>query len=338
MSLELLAQKISEMQTTKASFLFFATTLILLASAFGIFFLLENVEPSLEKVLPDTIQEIKTMNAVRSEFGADMIYILITPEYASITNEQVTTYTTLLKQKIETNPLVISVIDQKPNLSIESSYRVLFIQTDVGSSAKRISQLISELEFDIRSLENQNPGTSSKITGSAAIDKATFETIIFDFVKITAISMFGVFIVVFLTFRNIKKTILALTVVGLSLMTTMGVVGYLHLTITVVTMVAAAMIIGLGIDFGIHVVLNYSQLRKKHSPKESIFLLNEELVRAMLGASLTTIAGFLSLLFGIMPAMKILGIVLAIGIFTTLLSAMLFLPALMYELDRRNIL
>ena len=60
-----------------------------------------------------------------------------------------------------------------------------------------------------------------------------------------------------------------------------------------------------------------------------------ELLRAMLGASLTTMAGFLALLFGVLPAMKTLGIILAIGIFTTLIGAIFLLPVVIYLYDRK---
>jgi len=61
-----------------------------------------------------------------------------------------------------------------------------------------------------------------------------------------------------------------------------------------------------------------------------------ELLRAMVGASLTTIAGFLALLFGVLPAMKNLGIILALGILTTLVSAIFMLPVLVYLYDTRR--
>ena len=53
----------------------------------------------------------------------------------------------------------------------------------------------------------------------------------------------------------------------------------------------------------------------------------------MIGASLTTMAGFLALLFGVLPAMKTLGIILAIGIFTTLIGAIFLLPVIIYLYD-----
>ena len=59
------------------------------------------------------------------------------------------------------------------------------------------------------------------------------------------------------------KGMLPMIVVMNALVMTMGIVGYLGFTITVVSMVAAAMIMGLGIDFGIHQVYSYFEERKK---------------------------------------------------------------------------
>src|SRR6056297_2934678 len=101
----------------------------------------------------------------------------------------------------------------------------------------------------------------------------------------------------------------------------MCITGYLGLTITVVSMVAAAMIMGLGIDFGIHFVHGFFENRKTKSSYDSLSEVMQELLRAMVGASFTTIAGFLALLFGVLPAMKTLGIILALGILNTLIGA-----------------
>ena len=61
-----------------------------------------------------------------------------------------------------------------------------------------------------------------------------------------------------------------------------------------------------------------------------------ELLRAMIGASLTTMAGFLALLFGVLPAMKTLGVVLALGIMNTMLAAVFLLPVIVYLYDKED--
>jgi hypothetical protein len=101
-------------------------------------------------------------------------------------------------------------------------------------------------------------------------------------------------------------------------------------------MVAAAMIMGLGIDFGIHMVHTYFENRKKHNSEEALEETMTELLRAMLGASLTTTAGFLALLFGVLPAMKTLAVILAMGILNTLLGAIFLLPVIVYLYDKKR--
>jgi predicted RND superfamily exporter protein len=109
---------------------------------------------------------------------------------------------------------------------------------------------------------------------------------------------------------------------------TMGITGYLGITVTVVTMVAAAMILGLGIDFGIHTMHTYAHYHEKHNSRIATIKTLQELFRAQLAASMTTSAGFLALGLGVLPAMANLGVVLAIGVSTTFITATLLLPAI----------
>ncbi len=361
------AEKITKAQTKKPLAFIAVFIIISLMLAPGITRLVGNVEPSLEKVLPQDIIEIKTMNNMRTMFSADMTYIIIHAEHPvdDVRDPKLLKYLDAVEQKLRTRDYIFEVTsiadlikEQNNNVIPESiyetkkllrqnpmtplftdhsySFAVVSIRTDTGASAKAINSVISSIEEDLKSLEGMNPGSRAEITGFNAIDKATFEVIMSDFAYITMIAMALVAVVVFITFKSFVKGMLPMAVVMISLIWTMGIIGYLGLTITVVTMVAAAMIMGLGIDFGIHVVHNYYSFRKKHSAAYSITETMKELLRAMLGASLTTIAGFLALLFGMLPAMKILGIVLAIGILTTLIGAVFLLPAIVYLYDTKK--
>ncbi len=360
MSIESIATKISDFQTKypkKVLWIFIFLNLLFIP---GIFNLVSNVEPSLEKVLPLDIEEIQTMNLMRSQFGADMFYLIIkTNSIDDVRSQDYIFYVNKLSQKIETNSIVIGTqgiddlilnynnnIIPKDNqqikdildLSMYSSefisprydFTLLKVQTITGSSAELIAQTIDSIEEDILYLEEENPGVEVIITGPGAIDRATFNIILSDFLVITFVSMGAIMLIVLFTFKSLSKGMLPMVIVMNALIWTMGIVGYLSLTLTVVSMVSAAMIMGLGIDFGIHQVHSYFENRKKHSSKISTKKTLEELLRAMLGASFTTMAGFLALLFGVLPAMKTLGIILAIGIFTTLIGAIFLLPTILY--------
>lgn len=327
----------------------------------GIFNLVNNVEPSLEKVLPQDIDEIKTLNYMRSEFSSDVLYLVVytqNPLY-DIRDSNYLDYLDILSSKLELHENIVSVmgINDFINLDLSNekldlefnekseyvsdlinsdySFSVLMVRTNTGSNSNLIDEVINNINYEIDLLEEFNPGTSVSVTGFSAIDKKTFSVIMSDFLVITFISMAAIMVIVYFAFGSFGKGFLPMVVVMNALVMTMGIVGYLGFTITVVSMVSAAMIMGLGIDFGIHQVYSYFEERenKKKSKKESIRIVMKELLRAMLGASLTTMAGFLALLFGVLPAMKTLGMILAIGIFTTLIGAIFLLPVIIYLYD-----
>jgi predicted RND superfamily exporter protein len=361
--IENIANKISTMQGKKPYLFVSVFVIVTILLMPGILNLVSNVEPSLEKVLPQNIDEVKTMNDMRTQFGADMMYLIVYADHpvTDVRNPQFLSYVDALENRISTHEYVMrtssyageikamnggvmpnSIYDIK---NIETSKRfvnedyslvIIEIKSDTGAETEKISNLVNSIKSDIATLEISNPGSYSEVTGFNAIDKATFEVIISDFGSITMLSMALVMVIVFLTFKSFKKGWMPMSVVMVSLIWTAGIVGYLNLTLTVVSMVAAAMIMGLGIDFGIHVVHTYFEKRKKYSPKGALNETLGELLRAMIGASLTTTAGFLALLFGVLPAMKTLSIILALGILTTLLGAVFLLPAVVYLFDRNK--
>ncbi len=363
MNIETISEKIVKAQIKFPMLFIFGALLVTLLLIPGTLNLLNNVEPSLEKVLPSEIDEIKNMNNMRSQFGADMMYLLVhtqepvfdirTPEfikYVNILSDDIKTIdfvkdVTSISDYAKTNNIIPESIQEiKSNVKQNSlskqyhnddySFTIIKIKSDTGASAGTIKSVVDDIKYSIEKYEKINPGSKIEITGFNAIDKATFEVIISDFVIITILSMFIIGIIVFLTFKSFLKGILPLTVVGFSLLWTMSIAGYMNLTITVISMVSAAMIMGLGIDFGIHIVHQYYELRKKKSISKAMIETMKELVRAMIGASFTTMAGFLALLFGVLPAMQTLGIILAIGILNTMFGAILVLPVLTMLYDK----
>lgn len=365
--IEEIANKIVKAQIKFPALFLLIMAGITLALLPGIFNLIDNVEPSLEKVLPQEIEEVQTMNNMRTQFGADMMYLVIEVNGPAedIREPEVINYIEQLSDRITTHDYILGAQDPAslitslnkdviPNskneitnilklnpltpqfINHDYSIGIIQVQSDTGASAATIKAVVDNIKQDIEILEQYNPGVNVQITGFNAIDKATFEVIISDFMFITLVSMTLVMIVVWITFKKLLKGMLPMAVVMMALIWTMGIVGYLGFTITVVTMVAAAMIMGLGIDFGIHVVHSYFEERKKHNSNESLRRVMQELLRAMIGASLTTTAGFLALLFGVLPAMKTLGVILAIGIISTLIGAIFLLPVIVYLYDKNS--
>ncbi len=330
--------------------------------------LIKNVEPSLEKVLPQETEVVSLMNDMRAQYGADMMYLVLEDDgvYDLRLAESIK-YIDLLSQKISSEEFILDVYsianivkehtggiipssdekikqilksDPRTSLYLSSSMDFGFIQirSDTGAEAAVIKRVVQDIEADIESLEGYNPGIKSSLTGFNAIDKATFEVIISDFTFITGFSFLFILILLIFYFKgSFKKVLYTVAVIMISLIMTLGIAGYLGLTLTVVSMVAAAMIMALGIDYGIHITHKFFDFKKKlGSAREAIIATQEELFRAMLGSSLTTSAGFLALLFGVIPAMKTLGIILGVGIVVTFLVTVVFMPAILYANEKNK--
>ncbi|RME30775.1 hypothetical protein D6789_04655 [Candidatus Woesearchaeota archaeon] len=309
---------------------------------------------------------VQTMNAMRSQYGADMVYLVLRPSgttVADLRHPSVLTYEDLLAQKLVLRDHILEVqtladvVKSKNNNIIPDDLEavkallaqepraepfidetrgvaLLHVRSDTGASAAIIRETINAIKEDVASLEDKNPGVTVTLTGFNAVDKATFELIISDFMKITLYSFLFMLAFLFLYYRGNGRSVWqALSVIVFALVWTLGLTGYLGITITVVSMVAAAMIMALGISYGIHAVHRYKELREKHARTQALSLMQQELLLAFTGSSFTTSAGFLALLFGVLPAMKNLGIILALGIIITLIVSVFVTPTLLYITD-----
>src|SRR3990167_9477342 len=321
-----------------------------------------QIEPSLEKVLPQDIPVIETMNDMRVQFGADMVYIVIDSDYIlDMRDPKIIKYLDVLQNKLITSENILEVTslatvvkenkgfipdsrqeiknilddDLRTYKFTNDDYSLTFLQlrTDTGANAKLISKLKSDIKGDIASLDELNPGVETHVTGFNIIDKATFDIMISDFAFETPLAFVFIGIVVFIVFRSLLKGFIPMTVVMISMMWTTGMIGYFGIVLSSTNIVAAAMIMGLGIDFGIHILYRFYELKAKNSRENALVYTLRESIRALLAAALTTIAAFLSLLSTPLPAIKNFGIILSIGIASAFVAAVVALPAIVFLYD-----
>lgn len=89
------------------------------------------------------------------------------------------------------------------------------------------------------------------------------------------------------------------------------------------TTVGGAMMIGMGIDYGIHVTNRYYEERRRggRSVEESAEEAVAETGKALLGAALTTIAGFAAMYLSSIPMLHHLATALILGLSLSALNA-----------------
>ncbi len=358
--LEEFAEKIVELQVKYPKAVLLVILFVTLLLIPGI--IKVKIEPSLEKVLPEDLPVIKTTNDMRTQFGADMVYVVLEPDYAAdIREPKILKYIDALQGKLIKNENILevqsiagivkekngfipdskrkieSILNEDPRTFqfINRDYSLTFLQlrTDTGTNANLIKKLKFDIKDDIASLEELDPGLKAHVTGFNLIDKATFDIMISDFSFETPLAFVFIGIAVFIVFRSLLKGFIPMVVVMISMLWTTGLIGYLGIVLSSTNIVAAAMIMGLGIDFGIHILYRFYELKAKNSRENALAFTLRESIRALMAAALTTIAAFLSLLSTPLPAIKNFGIILSIGIASALVAAVVALPAVIFLYD-----
>lgn len=88
------------------------------------------------------------------------------------------------------------------------------------------------------------------------------------------------------------------------------------------------MIVGLGVDYGMHLSHRFLEEREKGNPRPIVTSV-ENVGPGILVGALTTAGGFLALLAGELPTIHDFGLTLAFGIFASVLASYLVTPALL---------
>lgn len=103
-----------------------------------------------------------------------------------------------------------------------------------------------------------------------------------------------------------------------------------------IAQIVPVLLIGLGVDYGIHLISRYREEAGEGLPVvDSIRLAIGTSGVALTLATLTTVIGFLTNVTNPVPALKDFGILSAVGIFASFALMLTFVPALRLVLDRR---
>ena len=129
-------------------------------------------------------------------------------------------------------------------------------------------------------------------------------------------------VVLIFDLRSIWYALLASLPLGLGMLQMFGLLGLLDIPLNPANLIALPLILGIGVDYGVHIIHDYREQtgRYRMSPSTAV---------AVMVDSLTTIVGFGSLMVASHQGLQSLGRVLSIGVSCCLFTSMVMLPALL---------
>ena len=162
-----------------------------------------------------------------------------------------------------------------------------------------------------------------RITGTAQLITVWMEDASSSTIKAAIYIFVAVLIFLLASFRNIKYTVLAIAPLIIGLVWMLGIYPLLGFKINIINIVVIPLVIGMGIDFGIH-------LAHRFQVEQDIHTVYTYTGKAVFLSAFTTMIGFGSLaLIGKFPSMASVGVVLFFGIAACLAAALFVLPALL---------
>ncbi len=174
----------------------------------------------------------------------------------------------------------------------------------------------------IKRVEARHRGVKIKDTGIYSIGYDEYKTGMQDSTITTILSFILVIALFILGFRIFQAPLLVGVPLLFGIIWAFGITYFLIGRLNLMTVMVATILIGLGIDYSIHIL-------QASSEKEGIRNALKKVGRGIITGALTTSASFFALYFTSFDVLKELGIVVGTGVITTAGATIFMLPAML---------
>jgi predicted exporter len=141
----------------------------------------------------------------------------------------------------------------------------------------------------------------------------------------------GILLVVYLCFRNLRVSLIVLIPIVFGIVTTFGLLLLVRHRFSFMSITAVPLIIGIGIDNGIHLVRRYLE-----NDSNEILLIAKASGAALIQSNLTTIVGFGALMTSSFAPLVEMGLVTSLGVALALAGGLLLIPAVILLGERHR--
>jgi uncharacterized protein len=168
-------------------------------------------------------------------------------------------------------------------------------------------------------------------SGDPVIFADVLQSIRDDAPKAIFLSFVGTLAVIFLAFRGRRSGLLALSVLVIGLSWLVAFLSWRGIKLNFLNFVALPISVGVGADYALNIMKRRELTRDADLTKGLI-----ETGGAVVLCSLTTTLGYVALMFSMNGATQSFGLAAAAGEITTVLAAVLFLPAILFWLMKKK--
>ncbi|MFA4849301.1 MAG: hydrophobe/amphiphile efflux-3 (HAE3) family transporter [Methanoregula sp.] len=212
------------------------------------------------------------------------------------------------------------------NLYVPSKTMTISVVTvDQGLKDAQAFALVDNINKRV-SLSTPPPGVSVVVSGNQAYNKETSDEMSTSMGELILVAMILMVIAVGLLFGHVRYRLLSVFIVGTGLILTFGVIGFSGMQITMVTIGAFPVMIGIGIDYAIQFHSRFDEEIRKSPIAEAVTTTITKAGPSVLYAMLATAMGFLALTISPLPMIRSFGLTCVIGIICCYIAAIVVVP------------
>ena len=210
---------------------------------------------------------------------------------------------------------------------IEPTFNMMIEPAELQISVDGIEKIIKETSTQY--------GVTAGLTGSIVLGRDEYKAFTSDTWTVSILALIGIFILFVISFRMWVSPLLAILTVIMGVTWAMGFSSFLVEYLSMMTAMMSVILIGLGIDFSVHIISGYTE--KRNQGLDVRISMQETLLRfgpGIITGGITTSLAFLTLLISETVGMREMGIIAGVGIIFTMLATIIILPTMLVIRER----
>ncbi|HUT53961.1 MAG TPA: MMPL family transporter [bacterium] len=198
-------------------------------------------------------------------------------------------------------------------------------------------QFMEYVEGVFQGMEKDYPGVTVQTTGNAAVMRDDNLVIRQDMVKTTIVAYVGIMLLFAFSFRNLSSIVMMGVPLAVGILWSLGAAYWVVGHLTPITAVFGAILLGMGIDYGILILSRYTEERHGgHTIKEALDIAMVQSGSSILAGAFATSLAFFSLTQASFKGGQEMGIISGIGIIIFVIIMTFGLGSLLVAWDRNR--
>lgn len=223
-------------------------------------------------------------------------------------------------------------------ITIDNNHARIQVMADtMAGSRSKEGTLKSAVGIVERNLAGLSTVSSFSITGMPFLEKSMAEMVISSQGTSLLFAAIAVALIVYLSLGRSWDSILCLIPVALTIVANFGMMGWVGISLNLVTALVSSVAVGIGIDYSVHVYSRFRQgMAEGHSPEEAMGSTIANTGRAVALNALAVAVGFAVMLLSEFPPLRHFGVLIALTMLVSAGGALTILPASLLAVARRR--